>query len=106
MLYVVFHLTSELLHILNSTNNLWVKHNVQCIKEKEEREKFGQGFWSALTLTCDKVLHTGIFSPRAIFTLQTVLARLEFAQTQLCLKRDHLKHCNSSLNSPAEHKGK
>lgn len=47
-----------------------------------------------------------LFSPRAICALlhlQTILPSVEFAQIQLCLKKDNLKHWNLShavLNSP------
>lgn len=76
---VAFHLSSELLHSLFNQQSMGETQFTEYIKEKEEREKFGQGFWSALTLTSDRVLYTGIFSTRVIFALQTVLPRLEFA---------------------------
>lgn len=42
------------------------------------------------------VIHTGLFLSLVIFALllhlQKVLPCLEFALTQLCFKRDHLRH--------------
>lgn len=43
-------------------------------------------------------MFTGLFSPRGLYTplhLQAVSPRLEFAQTQLCLKKDNMRHWHS-----------
>lgn len=52
-----------------------------------------------ITLHC---IHAVLFSPRAICALlhlQTILPGVEFAQIQLCLKKDNLKHWNLPMQS-------
>lgn len=57
------------------------------------------------------IQYTRLFSPRVVFALphlQTVSTRFEFANTQLCIKKDNRRHWNSPtevFNSPAGYKG-
>lgn len=58
---------------------------------------------------CIYVLYAGLFSPYAIFArlhLLTGSSRLEFVQTQLCLKKNKLRIENQPvINSLAENEG-
>lgn len=55
------------------------------------------------------ILYTGLFLSHVSFSLlhlQTILPRLEFDQTKLCLKRNNLSQCSSpSLKLPKDKEG-